>query len=105
MHMYERDEPDTFNEFMAASAAERKTRMELRRRWDRSLWRISPLPLTSYTIVGTYLWLANQPHPWWKAAAPVIAITIYQSLAPLIRNWWFRRMRKKIEASRGSKTE
>ncbi len=94
------DDRDSMHEFIAANTAERKTRMELRRRWDRSLWRIIPLPIISYSVVGTYLWMVNTPDAWYRAAAPVMAIMIYMTLAPIIRVWWHKRTRKKIESER-----
>lgn len=70
---------------------------EVKRRWRLSLWRILPLPVISYTIVGTYLWMVGTPDAWQRAAAPVIAILTFTTLAPFIRKEWFRRTRAKIQ--------
>lgn len=74
----------------------REEKRAIRRRWRLSLWRILPLPIISYTIVGTYLWIVNTPDAWQRAAAPVLAILTFTTLSPFIRNFWFKRMKQKV---------
>lgn len=74
-------------------------REELKRRWRFSLWRILPLPIISYTIVGSYLWMVDTPDAWQRAAAPVIAVMTFITLSPFIKRNWFRRTKRKLRLS------
>jgi hypothetical protein len=74
-----------------------QVRKELRRRWNRSPWRILPLPITSFLLVGTYFSAIGMPDAWMRAIGPVIAILVFTTLAPYIRKQWFEHTRRKLE--------
>ncbi len=87
---------DRIDERLEKTTLTKEEKRELKRRWRFSLWRILPLPVISYTIVGTYLWSVGTPDAWERAAAPVIAVLTFTTLSPFIRNAWYRRTKQKI---------
>ena len=74
-----------------------KVRRELRRRWNRSPWRILPLPILSFVLVGSYFSAIGTPDAWWRALGPVMAILVFTSLSPYIRKRWFEHTRRKLK--------
>jgi|GEM_PF-2583985 len=94
------DEDDKIERTLEKSKLSPEEKRELKRRWRFSPWRVLPLPLISYTIVGGYLWMVGTPDAWQRAAAPVMAVLIFTTLSPFIRKEWFRRTKQNLSGDR-----
>ena len=77
-----------------------RRRIELNRRWERSPWRIIPPPLFAYIITALFYIAIDIPDPWLRALGPVLAITSYLLIFPVMRRRWYRRNAQKDLQSR-----
>ena len=73
-------------------------RRKLDRLWNRSPWRIIPPIAISYVLVGSLLWFIETPDAWLRAISPVLTVSVFLFVTPYVRNKWFKRMIKKLEA-------
>lgn len=75
----------------------RERRREIRRRWNRSPWRIVPLPVLAFVVTGTYWWSVGKSDAWLHAFGPVLTVGTFTLVGPYIKNRWFRHQRSKLD--------
>ncbi len=72
------------------------TRIKLSKKWLWSPWRILPPPIAAYFVTGAYYSFIQTPDAWYRAFAPVLTISTFLIMAPLIKMIWMRNARRKF---------
>jgi len=79
---------------------QRRQRRGFLRRWQKSfLKRAIPLAV-SYIAIGFFLQALQTPEPWLRALTPVLTITVFTAVTPIVKYWWFDREKSKSDPDR-----
>ena len=79
---------------------QRRQKRELLRGWQRSFLRKAVPLAISYVAIGLFLQILQTPEPWLHALTPVLTITVFTAVTPLVRRYWFKWEGNKLEAER-----
>ncbi len=75
---------------------ERNRRVELDKAWETSAMRRLIIFVSTYVVLGLYLWAIAIPRPWLNAIVPAVGFALSTFALGPARRWWERRHRRNM---------
>lgn len=69
---------------------ERNRRVELDKAWETSTTRRVIIFVSTYVVLGLYLWAIAVPRPWLNAIVPAVGFALSTFALGTVRRWWER---------------
>ncbi len=74
-----------------AAIENRNRRVELNKAWEMSAVRRIIIFISTYVVLGLYLWVIAVPRPWLNAIVPAVGFALSTFALGPARRWWERR--------------
>lgn len=75
----------------------RNVRVEMDKKWETSLTRITIISLMTYIVAAVFLFSTKLPYPFLNAFVPAIGYLLSMQSLPFVKAWYARRTDSRVE--------